>query len=185
MAQAAGDTKTNAGTRNILLPASTAAVLSERKESALSEWIFPNLLKPEQPIDPGSAYLDPADLPPPQTSGQLGIEEVTPDFILHDDLHEHIQLLVRQYLLCPIAESGSGDLLGRVAGDQVRLLRRLQRTVERGVDAAHRTAGQTITQLLVEPLHIFRRDSSQLLIAGRPATAWCASVTTVGGKDAS
>jgi integrase len=52
----AGDTKTNAGTRNILLPASTAAVLSERKESALSEWIFPNLLKPEQPTDPGSAY---------------------------------------------------------------------------------------------------------------------------------
>ena len=85
--------------------------------------------------------LEPADLTPPQTSGQLGIEEVTPDFILCDDLHEHIQLLVRQYLLCPIAESGSGDLLGRVAGDQVRLLRRLQRTVERGVDAAHRTAG--------------------------------------------
>ena len=52
----AGDTKTNAGTRKILLPASTAAVLSERKESALSEWIFPNLLKPEQPTDPGSAY---------------------------------------------------------------------------------------------------------------------------------
>ena len=52
----AGDTKTNAGTRKILLPANTAAVLSERKESALSEWIFPNLLKPEQPTDPGSAY---------------------------------------------------------------------------------------------------------------------------------
>ena len=52
----AGDTKTNAGTRKILLPASTAAVLSERKESALSEWIFPNPLKPEQPTNPGSAY---------------------------------------------------------------------------------------------------------------------------------
>ena len=52
----AGDTKTYAGTRRIVLPASTAAVLSERKESALSEWIFPNPLKPEQPTNPGSAY---------------------------------------------------------------------------------------------------------------------------------
>ena len=33
------------------------------------------------------------------------------------------------------------------------------------MDAAHRTTGQTITQLLIEPLHIFRCDSGQLLIA--------------------
>ena len=52
----AGDTKTYAGTRRIVLPASTAAVLSERKESALTEWIFPNPLKPEQSVNPGSAY---------------------------------------------------------------------------------------------------------------------------------
>ena len=52
----AGDTKTSAGTRKIMLPASTAALLSKRKASALTEWIFPNPLKPEQPTDPGSAY---------------------------------------------------------------------------------------------------------------------------------
>ena len=51
-----GDTKTSAGTRKIVLPASTAALLSKRKASALTEWIFPNPLKPEQPADPGSAY---------------------------------------------------------------------------------------------------------------------------------
>ena len=52
----AGDTKTSAGTRKIVLPSSTAALLSKRKASALTEWIFPNPLRPEQPADPGSAY---------------------------------------------------------------------------------------------------------------------------------
>lgn len=51
-----GDTKTYAGTRKIVLPPSTAALLSERKRTALTQWIFPNLLKPEQPTNPGSAY---------------------------------------------------------------------------------------------------------------------------------
>ena len=31
-------------------------VLGERKKFALTEWIFPNPLKPEQPTNPGSAY---------------------------------------------------------------------------------------------------------------------------------
>ena len=52
----AGDTKTSAGTRKIVLPSSTASLLSKRKASALTEWIFPNPLKPEQPANPGSAY---------------------------------------------------------------------------------------------------------------------------------
>ncbi len=52
----AGDTKTSAGTRKIVLPSSTAALLSKRKASAMTEWIFPDPLKPEQPADPGSAY---------------------------------------------------------------------------------------------------------------------------------
>ena len=50
------DTKTAAGTRTIILPPSTAALLREREKSALSEWIFPNPLRPEQPIRPSSAY---------------------------------------------------------------------------------------------------------------------------------
>ena len=52
----AGDTKTYAGTRKIVLPASTVQVLHERKKTALTEWIFPNPLKPEQPTNPGAAY---------------------------------------------------------------------------------------------------------------------------------
>ena len=51
-----GDTKTYAGTRKIVLPPSTAQLLRERKKTAPTEWIFPNLFDPEQPIAPGTAY---------------------------------------------------------------------------------------------------------------------------------
>ena len=50
------DTKSAAGTRTIILPPSTAELLRERKKSALTEWIFPNPLKPEQPTRPSSGY---------------------------------------------------------------------------------------------------------------------------------
>ena len=65
----AGATKTGRGARNILLPTSTAQLLSERKKHSYSEWIFPNPLKPESPTNPRSAYghlkalLDSAGLP--------------------------------------------------------------------------------------------------------------------------
>lgn len=52
----AGDTKTYAGKRTILLPRSTVQLLQKRKESALTEWIFPDLLKPERPTHPEGAY---------------------------------------------------------------------------------------------------------------------------------
>lgn len=52
----AGDTKTYAGTRKIVLPPSTAQLLRERKVMAFSPWIFPDLLHPEQPTNPTAAY---------------------------------------------------------------------------------------------------------------------------------
>ena len=54
----AGDPKTYAGTRDILLPYSTAQLLQKRRETALTEWIFPNPVKPEQPANPGMAYRE-------------------------------------------------------------------------------------------------------------------------------
>ncbi len=51
-----GDTKTVQGNRTITLPDSTAQRLQERKKAALTEWIFPNPLCPEKPINPSSAY---------------------------------------------------------------------------------------------------------------------------------
>lgn len=54
----AGDTKTYAGKRTILLPHSTAQLLQKRRESALTEWIFPDLLNPEKPTHPQRAYRE-------------------------------------------------------------------------------------------------------------------------------
>ena len=51
-----GETKTETGKRVIRLPASTLRILTERKEKALTEWIFPNLLEPEKPMNPSAGY---------------------------------------------------------------------------------------------------------------------------------
>ena len=51
-----GDTKTETGTREIILPPSTIEILKARKENAVGDWIFPNFYHPENPINPQSAY---------------------------------------------------------------------------------------------------------------------------------
>ena len=51
-----GETKTEKGKRIIRLPASTLRILTERKECALNEWVFPNLLEPGKPMNPSTAY---------------------------------------------------------------------------------------------------------------------------------
>lgn len=53
---AVGETKTETGTRTVLLPPSTAELLRKRKETAVGEWIFPNIYKPEEPMHPDYAY---------------------------------------------------------------------------------------------------------------------------------
>ena len=52
----AGDTKTYAGARKIVLPHSTAELLRARKKTSFSPWIFHNPLRPEAPVNPSSAY---------------------------------------------------------------------------------------------------------------------------------
>ena len=51
-----GDTKTYAGTRKIVLPRSTAEILRRRKENAITQWIFPDPVRPELPLSPNCAY---------------------------------------------------------------------------------------------------------------------------------
>ena len=53
-----GETKTDDGKRTIYLPDSLCHILVERQsqKGAFSEWIFPNLLKPEWPLNPSRAY---------------------------------------------------------------------------------------------------------------------------------
>ena len=52
----AGDTKTYAGTRKIVLPPSTAQLLRDRKKNSFSPWIFHDPIRPEAPMNPKSAY---------------------------------------------------------------------------------------------------------------------------------
>ena len=53
-----GETKTEDGKRTIYLPDSLWHILAERQrqKGTFSEWIFPNLLKPEWPLNPSRAY---------------------------------------------------------------------------------------------------------------------------------
>ena len=51
-----GEPKTGRGSRVITLPPSTAQLLAERKRRSVSQWIFHDPLRPEQPVHPGSAY---------------------------------------------------------------------------------------------------------------------------------
>ena len=51
-----GETKTNTGTRIITMPPSVREVLQNRKQTAITEWVFPAFLNPEQPIHPEAAY---------------------------------------------------------------------------------------------------------------------------------
>ena len=51
-----GETKTETGVRCIQLPPSVAELLKNRKQTAITEWVFPAFLNPEQPIHPEAAY---------------------------------------------------------------------------------------------------------------------------------
>lgn len=51
-----GETKTNTGTRSIIMPPSVSEVLKRRKQTIITEWVFPSFLHPEQPINPSAAY---------------------------------------------------------------------------------------------------------------------------------
>ena len=51
-----GDTKTGTGRRIIKLPPSTVQLLAERKKKSISQWIFHNPIRPEDPVMPNSGY---------------------------------------------------------------------------------------------------------------------------------
>lgn len=74
----AGDTKTYAGTRTIVLPASTAELLTIRKRHSYSPWIFHNPLQPEAPMNPSTAY---------HQLKKILVETGLPDIRFHDLRH--------------------------------------------------------------------------------------------------
>ena len=51
-----GETKTDAGTRKIILPPSVLTLLREKQADAINEWIFPHYMNPSDPLHPDTAY---------------------------------------------------------------------------------------------------------------------------------
>ena len=51
-----GETKTGKGMRTIILPHSVTEILRRRKADTISQWIFPDPVKPEDPVDSNAAY---------------------------------------------------------------------------------------------------------------------------------
>ena len=51
-----GETKTNQGMRTIILPHSVTDILRRRRADTISQWIFPDPVKPEDPVNPNAAY---------------------------------------------------------------------------------------------------------------------------------
>ncbi len=77
-----GETKTGAGRRIIKLPPSTVQLLSERKRTSISQWIFPNPIHPEDPIMPNSGYT---------RMKKLLAEAGLPDMRFHDLRHPYVK----------------------------------------------------------------------------------------------
>ena len=75
-----------------------------------------------------------ADLTPPQSGHELGVEELVPDLVLADELHEGFQLLLIEDFLRLVVGLGCGGTLGRITGNDVGLHCVLHGAVEHGVD---------------------------------------------------
>ena len=85
----AGATKTGCGTRDIVLPDGTTEVLRKRKAGSYSEWIFPNLTKPELPISPGAAY---------HRLKEILKRANLPDIRFHDLRHPYVKTATTHFL---------------------------------------------------------------------------------------
>ncbi len=76
------------GMRTFLLPKGTLHVLKERKKHAVTEWIFPSLLTPEQPTAPNSAY---------QRLKVILQNAGLPDIRFHDLRHPYVKLKTKKF----------------------------------------------------------------------------------------
>ena len=67
--------------------------------------------------------LQSADLTPAQTGSQFRIEEVAPDAVPLNSIHELFQLFIRQHLFAFVTEFRSANILCRISRDEASLLR--------------------------------------------------------------
>ena len=83
-----------------------------------------------------------ADLAPPQTCGNRGIEEIMPEFILFDGCHESVQLCFGQDFHGSANKFGRVNFCGGIAWDQILLNCRFQGVMQCGVDAVDCSGGK-------------------------------------------
>ena len=84
-----GETKTNQGMRTIILPHSVIEILRRRRADAISQWIFPDPVKPENPVDPNAAYRHMKTLL--QRAG-------LPSIRFHDLRHPYVKPTTKKFL---------------------------------------------------------------------------------------
>ena len=85
-----GKTKTRSGKRTIVLPRSTAEILRHRKENAITQWIFPDPVRPELPLSPNYAYTHMKAI-----LHKAGL----PDIRFHDLRHPHVKHTTKNIFL--------------------------------------------------------------------------------------
>ena len=83
-----GETKTSQGRRTIRLPPSTVQRLKERKQHAISQWIFPEPLVPEKPVRPSAAYY---------WMKRILREAGLPEIRFHDLRHPYVKHTTKKY----------------------------------------------------------------------------------------
>ena len=118
-----------------------------------------------------------ADLAPPQSGHELGVEELVPDFVLPDRLHEGVQFLLVQDALGFVVWPGGRRPLGGVLRNDMRLHRVLHGTVEHGVDVVDGGIGKLVSifgvlmdtalffQAAVHALNVLAGNEGHLLMA--------------------
>ena len=117
------------------------------------------------------------DFTPPQAGHELSVEELVPDVILADGLHEGVQLLLVQDALGLVVWSGGSRSLGGILRDDVCLHCIFHGTVEHGMDVVDGGVGEFISiieilmdtaflfQAAVHPLYVLTGDEGHLLVA--------------------
>ena len=88
-----------------------------------------------------------ANFTPPQAGHELSVEELVPDFVLLDGIHEGVQFLLVQDALGFVVWPGGGRTLCGVLRNDVRLHRVLHGTVEYGMDVVDGGIGEFVSIL--------------------------------------
>ena len=94
--------------RTIILPHSVTEILRRRKEDAISQWVFPDLVKLGDSVDPNAAYRHMKTL-----SAMLGHVSAATTLDIYTHITDDMRLIVEMKL--EIAEAFDGFGRGRWA----------------------------------------------------------------------